>query len=83
MPAGTNCIILTATLRIKKQMWLVFSFYVLFSFLVFRVFNYNCKQWPEYQQYWANHCLRIDGLEYLDTFSLIDVYERLIHDANQ
>ena len=38
---------LTATLLIKKQMRLMFSFYVLFIFLIFRVLLMprNCKHW--------------------------------------
>ena len=43
----------------------------------------NCKQLPKYQQLWANHCFRIDGLEHIDTTSLIDVYELMIHAAIQ
>jgi len=43
----------------------------------------NCKHWLKFQQSWANHCFRIDGLEHLDTISLIDVYELMIHAAIQ
>jgi len=48
MTTGTNCIILTATLRIGNQMWLIIYLYVLFFFLMFRFFllgSCNFKQW--------------------------------------
>jgi len=41
----------------------------------------NSKQWLQYQQCRENYNFRIDGLENLDTISLINVYERLIHVA--
>ena len=59
--------------------------YVLFEhFLSFLCFDFllrssNCKQWLLYQQRWENQKFRSDGLEDLDTISLIDMYERLIH----
>jgi hypothetical protein len=60
----------------------MFSLYVLFIFLLF-LFFINCKQWLVYQQCWENNSFRINGLEDLETISLIDVYERLIHAAIQ
>ena len=50
---------------------------------IFLLMPRNCKQWLQYQQCWENHKFRIDGLEDLDTISLIDVYEWLIHVAIQ
>ena len=67
-------------------MWHTFVYTFCLSHTCFGYFLFNpcnCKQWLKYQQSWANHCFRIDGLEHLDTISLIDVYELTIHAAIQ
>ena len=48
------------------------------DFLILR----NCKQWLDYRKFCAYSFMK-DVSEDLDTISLIDVYERLIHVAIQ
>ena len=50
---------------------------------IFLLMPRNYKQWLQCQQCRENYNFRIDGLEDLDTISLIDVYERLIYVAIQ
>jgi hypothetical protein len=64
-------------------MYLAFVFIVCFIILVSIALlrPRDSTQWQEHQS--RGHIVKIDGLEDLDTISLIDVYERLIHAAIQ
>jgi len=72
--------------RIKKEMLYIYFLTVLFITHMFRSFLFrpcNCKHWLKFQQSWAKHCFRIDGLEPLDTISQFDLYELMTHAAIQ
>jgi hypothetical protein len=82
---GTNYIILQQRSVLRNRCGQCFVCMFCLSFLCFDSLLWlsNCKQWLEHQQCWENQSFRIDSLGDLDTISLIDVYERLIHDAIQ
>ena len=85
MTTSTIYVILKQPSELRKRCGMCFVYTFCLSIVGFNFLFQpcNCKHGLKYRQSWANHSFTIDGLENLDTISLIDVYERLIYAAIQ